>query len=45
MLAEQRAERQSGGARMVSVRLFNGLSLLKEIRQNHEGNAFLMPLP
>lgn len=25
-------------------RLFNGLSLLKEIRQNHEGNAFLIAL-
>jgi len=40
----QRIEGQALGRREDSFlsRLFNGLSLLKEIRQNHEGNAFLI---
>lgn len=47
MLAQtQRAERRELWRREDGFlsRLFNGLSLLKEIRQNHEGNAFLMAL-
>lgn len=42
----QRIERQALARREDSFlsRLFNGLSLLREIRQNHEGNAFLMAL-
>jgi hypothetical protein len=47
MLAQtQRAERRELWRREDSFmsRLFNGLSLLKEIRQNHEGNAFLIAL-
>jgi hypothetical protein len=47
MLAQtQRAERRELWGREDGFlsRLFNGLSLLKEIRQNHEGNAFLIAL-
>lgn len=47
MLAQtQRAERRELRGREDSFlsRLFNGLSLFREIRQNHEGNAFLMVL-
>jgi hypothetical protein len=47
MLAQtQRAERRELRRREDSFlsRLFHGLSLLKEIRQNHEGNAFLIAL-
>ena len=47
MLAQtQRAERREAWRREDGFlsRLFNGLSLLKEIRQNHEGNAFLIAL-
>jgi Relaxase/Mobilisation nuclease domain len=47
MLAQtQRAERRElwGRENGFLSRLFNGLSLLKEIRQNHEGNAFLIAL-
>lgn len=46
LFQNQRMERQALGGREDSFlsRLFNGLSLLKEIRQNHEGNAFLMAL-
>jgi hypothetical protein len=42
----QRIERRELGSREDSFlsRLFNGLSLMREIRQNHEGNAFLMAL-
>ena len=42
----QRAERRELWGREDGFlsRLFNGLSLLKEIRQNHEGNAFLIAL-
>ena len=42
----QRIERRTLGERQDSFlsRLFNGLSMLREIRQNHEGNAFLMAL-
>jgi hypothetical protein len=42
----QRIERHDLGQRQDSFlsRLFNGLSMLREIRQNHEGNAFLMAL-
>jgi hypothetical protein len=41
-----RIERQALASREHSFlsRLFNGLSLMREIRQNHEGNAFLMVL-
>lgn len=46
LFQNQRMERQALGSREDSFlsRLFNGLSLLREIRQNHEGNAFLMAL-
>jgi hypothetical protein len=46
LAATQRAERRELRGREDSFlsRLFNGLSLLREIRQNHEGNAFLMVL-
>jgi hypothetical protein len=42
----QRAERRELRGREDGFlsRLFNGLSLMREIRQNHEGNAFLMVL-
>jgi hypothetical protein len=42
----QRAERRELRGREDGFlsRLFNGLSLMREIRQNHEGNAFLMLL-
>jgi len=42
----QRIERQALASREHSFlsRLFNGLSLMREIRHNHEGNAFLMVL-
>ena len=38
--AERRGLRQSEDGFL--SRLFNGLSILKEIRQNHEGNGFLI---
>jgi hypothetical protein len=46
LLNTQRMERRELGSREDSFlsRIFNGLSLLKEIRQNHEGNAFLITL-
>jgi hypothetical protein len=46
LAASQRAERRELRGREDGFlsRLFNGLSLLKEIRQNHEGNAFLIAL-
>lgn len=46
LAATQRAERRELRRREDGFlsRLFHGLSLLKEIRQNHEGNAFLIAL-